>query len=1283
SVLDQNLAVLKALSLSNRVIRMEEDGKALLRATLQGSGKYVQSVSRISPRGKIVYTFPSVPGVIGTDISGQPHIREALQTKKPVVSDSFKAVQGFPSVAVHVPVFRGKTFDGTVGFLIAFTDLAKDYLDNLYLPGDRFALLINSRGKIIHCINPAHSGHPALAYFQNEREAEGMVKGMIDGKEGEATLNDAHLSDRETKPQRVHAVYAPLRVGNGYWSVAVMSTERLMLPWAKNIRTQLLVLALMVIVFFTLTVYAAARLRSAAVEAQKRRKIEDDLLDSAREISDLYHNAPCGYLSFDASAHIVRINDRLLSWLGYAREELLGISYELILVPDSRMLFAETFARLKEEGLARDVEYEMMRKDQTTFSVLVNTTAITDAGGRFVMSRTMVLDITKRRVQEERLRESEELYRKAIESTSDGVTIIQDGKYVYVSRKFLDTMGVDRDAIIDRPLGILAGPDAQAGLKAFLNRHPQSAPAQDIHITRVPKADGSVIYLQSSSVDIVYRGKPAILTFIKDITKERDAQQALRESEELYRTALESTSDGITITDVADGRYLYINQKLMNTLGRPGENLTGKPLDLYMHPDDVGLGTRHYRERRKSGKPASVYDARILKPDGSVALIGITAVDIVFQGRRAVLSFIQDITEKKKAEQALRESEEFYRTALEKSNDGITIIQNGKYVYANQRLLRTIGREETGILGLPLGSYTHPDDRDMVERYYEARKKGEWAPSSYDMRVLKPDGSVITININAVAITYRGEPATLSFVLDITERKRAEEALRQSEERYRTIIESIDDDYFETDLQGRITFFNKSVGWAGYTREELIGISNDRYARPDMAEKIEKAFRRIYQDGKPGRILDYEIIRKDGSLAHLELSVSLIRDARGKPVGFRGISRDVTERFKMEHERKKLTEQLYQAQKMEAIGTLAGGIAHDFNNLLMGIQGYTSLMLLETRASEASHEQLSAVQTLVQSGANLTRQLLGFARAGRNAVVSTNLNDLVAKTIKLFSRTRKEIRIFEKYRPDLWTADVDRGQIEQVLLNMFVNAWQAMPGGGSLYLETENVVLDDAQAKISSVKTGRYARIAVTDTGVGMDETTRQRIFDPFFTTKGMGRGSGLGLASAYGIIKGHSGMISVYSEKGKGSTFNIYLPASFSKLEEEETSEAEPPGGEETILLVDDEKVITEVTGRLLEELGYRILTAGSGQEAVALYTEKHAAIDLVILDMIMPGLSGSATFDRLKAVNPAVRVILSSGYSQNGKAQAIMDKGVRFFLQKPYRLYDLAKKIREALSD
>ena len=366
---------------------------------------------------------------------------------------------------------------------------------------------------------------------------------------------------------------------------------------------------------------------------------------------------------------------------------------------------------------------------------------------------------------------------------------------------------------------------------------------------------------------------------------------------------------------------------------------------------------------------------------------------------------------------------------------------------------------------------------------------------------------------------------------------------------------------------------------------------------------------------------------------------------------------------------------------MEAIGTLAGGIAHDFNNLLMGIQGYASLMLLDKDAAHPHHEQLNSIQTLVQSGATLTRQLLGFARAGRYEVVVADLNEMVSRSINLFGRTKKEIRVFEKYATDLLNVEVDRGQIEQVLLNIFVNAWQAMPGGGDLYLETQNVTMDARDANLRELAPGRYVKLTVTDTGAGMDEKTRLRVFEPFFTTKEMGRGTGMGLASAYGIIKGHGGTITVYSEKGEGTTFNLYLPASDKNVHADGAAELQPTGGTETILLVDDEEVVTEVTGMLLAELGYRVITAGGGREALDIYNQKHAEIDLVIIDMIMPGMSGSDTFDGLKGINPSIRAILSSGYSLNGKAQAIMDKGVRVFLQKPYRLQSLARAIRKAL--
>ena len=390
---------------------------------------------------------------------------------------------------------------------------------------------------------------------------------------------------------------------------------------------------------------------------------------------------------------------------------------------------------------------------------------------------------------------------------------------------------------------------------------------------------------------------------------------------------------------------------------------------------------------------------------------------------------------------------------------------------------------------------------------------------------------------------------------------------------------------------------------------------------------------------------------------------------------------EIAERKQAEEDKKKLEAQLQQAQKMESLGSLAGGIAHDFNNLLMGIQGRTSLMLMYKDSSHPDFGHLSGIEDYIKNAANLTKQLLGFARAGKYEVKPTNINDLIKKSSTLFGRTKKEIAIHSKYQENVWTLEVDRGQIEQVLLNLFINAWHAMPGGGDLFIETENVTVDESFIRPFEVQPGKYVKISITDTGVGMDETTRQRIFEPFFTTRKMGRGTGLGLASVYGITKNHGGFIDVYSEKGHGTTFNIYLPASEKEAMKGKTLAGDIIKGSESVLLVDDEDMIIDVGKELLGELGYEVLLARSGQEAIKIYEENEEKIDMVILDMIMPDMSGGDTYDRLKEINPGINVLLSSGYSINGQATEILNRGCDGFIQKPFNIKQLSQKLREIL--
>ena len=380
-------------------------------------------------------------------------------------------------------------------------------------------------------------------------------------------------------------------------------------------------------------------------------------------------------------------------------------------------------------------------------------------------------------------------------------------------------------------------------------------------------------------------------------------------------------------------------------------------------------------------------------------------------------------------------------------------------------------------------------------------------------------------------------------------------------------------------------------------------------------------------------------------------------------------------------EQKELERQLQQAQKMEAVGTLAGGIAHDFNNLLMGIQGCASLLYFDIDSSHPGFEYLNRIEDYIKNAANLTKQLLGFARSGKYEVKPTDMNEIVDKSSDMFGRTKKEITIRKKNQAHIWTVDVDQSQIEQVILNLYVNAWQAMSGTGELYIQTENVVLNDNDVKPYGVKSGRYVKISVIDTGIGINKNIQHRIFDPFFTTKEMSRGTGLGLASAYGIIKGHGGIINVQSREGEGTTFNIFLPASSKKIVKEKILQKEILKGTETILFVDDEDMILDVGRDILKKLGYEVLTAKSGKEAIDIYRINQKKIDMIILDMVMPEMGGGDTYDRLRDVNPDIKVLLSSGYSIDGHAAKILSRGCDGFIQKPFDIKNLSLEIRKIL--
>ena len=747
----------------------------------------------------------------------------------------------------------------------------------------------------------------------------------------------------------------------------------------------------------------------------------------------------------------------------------------------------------------------------------------------------------------------------------------------------------------------------------------------------------------------------------------------LTRSEDKYRRLFENSLDPMSLTQ--GGILLDVNRAWLelHEFSHKRE-VVDQDVMNFIHPEDH----RILLARRAHWDPEvdRLVQMRDLTRNGQTKSVEVYSTCIEIGGKSSVLATIRDVTATKQTEAELRGVEEQLRLFIENTPAPVAICDRDMRYLAYSRRWIEDYRLPPGDL---IGRCHYDVFGSIPEKWKKEHQKcfgGEFIDNEEEP-FQRADGFVDWVR-RKVYPWREGSGrigGLIMFTEVITQRKLAESALRESEEKYRNLVENATDAIFITQDEA-VKFPNpKALEILGCGKEPSRPVIFERYIHPDdRAMVLDILGRRLAGEKNIPMEHAFRLIDHRGAEFTMQLNTVRI-EWEGRPAVLIFL-RDVTEQIK-------LTESLRQSQKLEAIGTLAGGIAHDFNNLLMGIQGRASLMGVDLGPSNPHKEHLQAIEDHVRSATDLTQQLLGFARGGKYEVRPIDVNDLVKSSSAMFGRTRKEVRIQTKLCPEPAVIEADRGQIEQVLLNMYVNAWQAMPDGGDLVLQTQTIPLDVIYCQTRHLNPGRYVKISLTDTGIGMDDAVCRQIFDPFFTTKIKERGTGLGLASAYGIVKNHGGRITVHSKPGHGTTFDIYLPLSDRQAAIERPLKQGLASGSETVLMVDDEEMIIEVGQALLEKLGYKVIVARSGEHAVEIVKNRGAQIDMVILDLIMPGLNGDRAFDRIRDIQPSMPVLLSSGYSIDGQARKILSRGCNGFIQKPFNISGLSRKIREILDE
>ena len=992
-----------------------------------------------------------------------------------------------------------------------------------------------------------------------------------------------------------------------------------------------------------------------------RKRAEAVLRASEVRFRALAEGAPVGIFETDEHGATSYVNRRWTEISGLDADQALGSGWLRAVHPEDRDRLAAGWQGATREGRESLAEYRFLRPDGTVASVVGRAVAVTGADGRVAGYVGTITDITESKRTEEALRESEERYRTLVAHSPDGIFLADlNGNFLSVNDAICHDLGFTEAEMLTMSVRDIVPESQWEAHRARLARILKGESLDETFEYEVRGKTGQLIPAEVRSAP--YRKGEAIVGFqaiARNIQERRRASRALRASEARYRRLFEAAKDGVLILDAETGEIADVNPFLANLVGYSHDELIGKRL-WELGPFRDLLASREMFSELKAMGYVRYEDLPLQTRDGRTVAVEFVSNTYLVDQKKVVQCNIRDISERKRAEEALHESEARYRSLFDNSPIGIyRTTPAGEIMDANPALLAMLGYatldelrrrnlEEAGFQpDYPRAKFKETLERDGRVRGLEAR----WSRS---------DGAELVVRENAQAI--RSTDGTVRYyegaVEDVTERTRTEEARR----RLAAAVDQASEVVMVTDTAGAIEYVNPAFERiTGYTRDEAVG-RNPRLLKSGRHD--ERFYRELWATVAAGRPWKGHLVnrRKDGTLYEEDATISPVRDERGVICNFVAVARDVTHEVALQ-------QQLDHAQRIEAIGRLAGGIAHDFNNLLQAILSQLAVLELRLRGTAGAQTPLDEVGHLVRRGAALTRQLLLFARRGTASRELLDLNQVVEGAATLLRRVvRENVAVVTELAGEPLPVLADPGQLDQVLMNLAVNASDAMPEGGRLTLRTAG----DA----SSV------RLSVADSGPGVPDEVLSHVFEPFFTTKGIGKGTGLGLSVVHGIVTSHGGRIEVASPAGGGATFTIVLPrhTAAATVPQAGAEPGEMPAGRgERLLLVEDEDGARQGLLEVLGALGYVVTATASAEEAGALPGEP--GFDLLLTDFMLPGISGADLAIGLRDRWPRIKVVVMSGYAEDDMLRRLGPATATSFLQKPFAMQALAQAVRRAL--